>query len=391
MWTMAYRDEATVMAPIEERLRWLSFWGLALGGGFILLGYYIASQKIIAPLGSLRQAAHAISQTVESAEENQSAHSKFPASRESNTLLQAVKAIRTGDEIEDLANEFRFMGQRILSYQEKLETKIAEKTEEIQRDLDFARQFQVNLMPQRYPEVPPRSKHPALGLNFHHVYRPASTVGGDFFNVLKLDDTKAGIFIADVMGHGARSALVTAIIATLLQEIEKSTVNPAEALELLNHHFYKVVHTTGDVLFVSAFYLILDLEAMTATYASAGHPSPLLLEQETGNVVELTPHLHNNPALGLFEHRTYELFQRPIKNRDVFLLFTDGLVEVMNSHDEEFGSQRLKKLIEANQREDLTHLADRMVDAAIAFAGNEGPSDDICLVGVEVGSMNAIH
>jgi serine phosphatase RsbU (regulator of sigma subunit) len=63
----------------------------------------------------------------------------------------------------------------------------------------------------------------------------------------------------------------------------------------------------------------------------------------------------------------------------------------MNSHDEEFGSQRLKKLIEANQREDLTHLADRMVDAAIAFAGNEGPSDDICLVGVEVGSMNAIH
>ena len=119
--------------------------------------------------------------------------------------------------------------------------------------------------------------------------------------------------------------------------------------KLLNHHFYKVVHNTGDVVFVSAFYLVLDVGAMTATYASAGHPSPLLLDRAEDRVIELTPHLNNNPALGLFENCTYEVFQRPIKERDLFLLFTDGLFECMNSRGEEFGRDRLMRVVEEHR------------------------------------------
>ena len=389
MWAVAYRDERAAMAPLRERMRLISLVGIGLAGVFVFLGYHIASQKIIAPINSLRRAAQAISRTVKFGEEPVARASNSIASRESSDLLRDVDNIRTGDEIEELASEFAFMGQRILSYHEKLESEIAEKTGEIRRDLDFAKQFQANLMPRKYPEVPTAGQQPALGLNFHHIYRPASTVGGDFFNVLKLGDSKAGIFIADVMGHGARSALVTAIIATLLQDAEGIAGDPAEVLRMLNHHFYKVVHNTGDVVFVSAFYLVLDVAAMTATYASAGHPSPLLLDRGENRVVELTPHLSNNPALGLFENCIYEVFQRPIKERDLFLLFTDGLFECMNNRGEEFGRERLMRVVEEHRNADLNDLADLMVEAASAFAGHAGPEDDVCLVGVEISQKSA--
>jgi serine phosphatase RsbU (regulator of sigma subunit) len=389
MWAVAYRNERAAMAPLREHMRILSLTGIGLAGGFVLLGYFIASRKIIAPINSLRRAAQAISRSVKVGESPASRSGQIPASRQTANLLQDVENIRTGDEIEVLASEFSFMGQRILSYHQKLESEIAEKTREIRRDLDFAKQFQANLMPRKYPEVPSPGQKPTLGLKFHHIYRPASTVGGDFFNVLKLGDSKAGIFIADVMGHGARSALVTAIIATLLQDAEGIAGDPAEVLRMLNQHFFKVVHNTGDVVFVSAFYLVLDLAAMTATYASAGHPSPLVLDRVSGRVVELTPHLRNNPALGLFENCTYDVFQRPIKERDVFLLFTDGLFECVNGRGEEFGRERLIRAAEEHRNADLNDLADSMVDAAGTFAGQqEGASDDVCLVGVEISTKS---
>ena len=384
MWAIAYREDREAMAALRERMRTISGVGIALAGLFVLLGYYVASQKIIAPIRSLQRAAKAISGTVMLDEGKSPPAGRSPSSRESAGLLLDVEKIRTGDEIGDLASEFAFMGQRILNYKEKLESEIASKTGEIRRDLDFAKQFQSNLMPRKYPEVPPRDGRPAPRLNFHHIYRPASTVGGDFFNVLKLGDSKAGIFIADVMGHGARSALVTAIIATLLQDAEACGADPAEVLRLLNQHFYKVVHNTGDVVFVSAFYLVLDVSSMSATYASAGHPSPVLLERSTGRIVELTPHLRNNPALGLFENSAYETFQRPLLERDLFLLFTDGLFECMNSNGEEFGRQRLLQIVEDHQKAPLNELADHMVDSACTFAGQEGPADDVCLVAVEI-------
>ena len=384
MWAVAYRNEREAMAPLRERMRLISLIGIGLAGVFVFFGYHIASRHIIAPINSLRRAAQGISQTVKLGEGSSTSSGYRQASRESEKLLENVDSIRTGDEIEDLAGEFAFMGQRILSYHEKLESEISEKTREIRRDLDFAKQFQANLMPRKYPEVRSPGQRPAPGLNFHHIYKPASTVGGDFFNVLKLGDSRAGIFIADVMGHGARSALVTAIIATLLQDAEDRAGDPAEVLRMLNHHFHKVVRNTGDVVFVSAFYLVLDVVAMTATYASAGHPSPLLLDREADRVIELTPHLINNPALGLFENTSYEIFQRPIRERDLFLLFTDGLFECTNAKGEEFGRERLIRVIEEHRGAALNDLTDAMVDSAAAFAGQEGLADDVCLVGVEI-------
>src|SRR5262249_25033779 len=158
------------------------------------------------------------------------------------------------------AQEFAYMAGRVLTYHERLERDLAAKTSEINRDLKMAREFQEALMPQKYPAVPTASHPAAVALEFHHIYRPANSVGGDFFYVLKVSDHRAGIFIADVMGHGARSALVTAILRTLLQNLAFDTDNPSQFLGRLNQHFHEIVRESEDTIFVSAFYLIIDTE-----------------------------------------------------------------------------------------------------------------------------------
>ena len=223
-----------------------------------------------------------------------------------------------------------------------------------------------------------------MGLDFHHIYKPASSVGGDFFDVLKLSDSTVGIFIADVMGHGVRSALVTAILSALMQNIRHHANQPADFLQQLNTHFYQIIHSSGELIFASAFYLVLDLENKTARYASAGHPSPLLVDRTAGKVEPLTPHLSNNPALGLFAQSDYQTFSRTLNKRDLFLMFTDGVFECTDSDDEEFGQDRLQQLVEANQATDLHTLMALIVTTINQYAGAHGLDDDVCLVGVEL-------
>jgi len=382
MWAVMYRDDTLVMAPVNRRVRQITQVGILLVGIFAWIGYAIASRKIIQPITKLRLASEAVSQTVR-VEEQPKRHSKQQAALESSMLLEEVRSIQTKDEIEELAREFAFMGQRILSYQEKLESEIALKTDEIERDLDFAREFQVKLMPQKYPHLQSPVKNDMLGLDFYHIYKPASSVSGDFFDVLKISDSVVGIFIADVMGHGVRSALVTAILTTLMHNIKSYANQPAEFLQLLNSHFYKIIDNSGVLIFASAFYLVLDLENKTARYASAGHPSPLLVDRCGGKVTQLTPQLTNNPALGLFPESDYQTFSRATNPHDLFLMFTDGVFECSDSNGVEFGQARLKQLVEANQSTDLHTLMALIASTIKQYSEPHGLDDDICLVGVE--------
>jgi sigma-B regulation protein RsbU (phosphoserine phosphatase) len=383
MWAVVYRDDAMVMAPVKRRVSLITQIGMIFVGVFALTGYVIASRKIIAPITQLRLAAEAVSRTVR-LEEQSSPSSKQQAARESSALLEQVRSIQTGDEIEALALQFAFMGQRILSYQEKLESEIALKTDVLKRDLEFAREFQVKLMPQKYPHLTSSYKGEMMGLDFYHIYKPASSVSGDFFDVLKLSESKVGVFIADVMGHGVRSALVTAILTTLMQNLKIYADQPAIFLQKLNANFHQIIHSSGELIFASAFYLVLDLEHQTARYASAGHPSPLLVSRDHGTVIPLTPHLYNNPALGLLEDSKYETFNRVVNKRDLFLMFTDGVFECSNGDGEEFGQARLQQLVEANQTTDVHSLMTLIVKTIDGYAEPHGLDDDVCLVGVEL-------
>jgi serine phosphatase RsbU (regulator of sigma subunit) len=376
MYVLVYRSADDALAPVRKQILMLSAGGALLILGCVFVGYWLAGKKILDPLEALRTAAQAIGASAKLGD-HAPALPALPA-------LEPIRRIKSGDELQELAQEFGYMAGRVLTYHERLERDIASKTAEIDRDLKMAREFQEALMPHEYPRVPSVAHAAAVALEFHHIYRPASSVGGDFFDVLKLSDHRAGIFIADVMGHGARSALVTAILRALLQNLAFGMDNPAQFLGRLNEHFHEIVRESEDTIFVSAFYLIIDTETATASYASAGHPSPFIANRTTREVEPLVENLKGNPALGLLPGATYSKWTRAVKAGDVFLLFTDGVHEAYDAHGEEFGLDRVREAITAHLPRGGHDLSQALVDAVHAFIQPATPADDICLVTVEV-------
>ena len=167
------------------------------------------------------------------------------------------------------------------------------------------------------------------------------SVSGDFFDVIKLNDHCAGVLIADVMGHGTRSALVTAILRTLLQGLAKTGEDPGLFLSLLNSNFYDTMKRTDQLIFVSACFVVFDAREATAKCSSAGHPSPLIGNRRTGRVQPVYQGLKKNPALGLLPEASYQVLSHQLEENDIYLLFTDGVEEAMNPNDEYYGMERL--------------------------------------------------
>ena len=382
LFVVVSRPADEVFGPVRTQILLLGIAGSLLVLAFTAAGYFIAERQILRPLEALRQAAQALAGTAKLDDARAVApHMDLPA-------LEPLRRIATGDELEALAGEFAYMAGRVLTYHDRLESEIEEKTAEIDRDLEMAREFQEALMPRVYPRVPSADQPDAVALEFHHHYQPASSVGGDFFDVFKLGDHRAGVFIADVMGHGARSALVTAILRALLQNLAVESQEPAVFLAALNRHFKEIMRNSPEMVFVTAFYLVIDTQAATATFASAGHPSPLVADRAGGTARPLMEPPLGNPALGIFPDATYSQSSRPVQAGEVFVLFTDGVHEASNSGGEEFGFDRLRSILESSLRQPGVEIGRAIVDELHRFVTPEPLADDICLVTVEVTAAN---
>lgn len=384
MYVVVYNSVTEALEPVRKQMYLVGGIGGVLVFIFALVGYVIAGKKIIDPVESLRSAVRSVSKSAKRASQGHTASPLPEHILRKHPALERIRKLKTGDELEALAGDFAFMAQRVIGYHEDLEAEIALKTAEIQRDLEMAREFQEALMPRVYPQIPAVAASDALCLDFHHVYKPASSVGGDFFDVLKLSDHSAGVFIADVMGHGARSALVTAILRTLLQDLAEQTQDPAEFLTLINRHFHGIVSQSEEFIFVSAFYLILNTQTSEVTYATAGHPSPFFADRTRRRVSALIEDVRANPALGLFANSSYQKWTKSVIPGDLFVLFTDGLHEATNAAGEEYGLERLKAVLVENLDADPDALDHAILEDVNRFAGDYPLADDLCLVTVQV-------
>jgi len=391
LYVVVRQPAATLLAPLRQRAAFLMLAGSLVILGAAAAGIFFSGRNILQPIEALRKAAAAVAATTSPSQKEETGGARPSSEDQAKAALREVAAVRTGDEMEEMATDFSVMAARLLRYQSDLKTEIAAKTAEIQRDLEMARDFQRAFLPRTYPRVPTRAGQGGLTLNFHHVYQAAMSVSGDFFDVVKLSDHCAGILIADVMGHGTRSALVTAILRTLLHGLTKTSNDPAVFLSSLNHHFYETMKQTDQLIFVSACFLVLDTGEQTVRCASAGHPSPLVGNRVSGRVESLFTALKGNPALGLLPDSFYTVFKRALSAEDVFLLFTDGVVEALSERDEEFGVERLRRSVELHLDESLGLLTQDILESVLDFTDHAPLSDDLCLVAVEAVPENAGH
>lgn len=387
MYVVVHDTVSAVMAPVQRQLMLLS----AAGGGvvlvFLLAGLYLADRRIVRPVRALREAAQGIAAQARLNDAEAAsgvALAPQPGPEVTAARLDEVKRLQSDDEIGELTRDFLLMARRVLRYHEQLETELALRTEEVEKDLAIAREFQEALLPRSYPTVPSPPVSGPIMLDFYHVYKPATSVSGDLVHMIQLSDHEAGVFVADVMGHGARSALISAILRTLLQNAARENRDPGALLGCINRQFKDILPDRLDLIFATAFYAVFDTLAGCVRYAAAGHPSPLRLRRETGRVEAVIDSSKRHPALGLIGETAYRTSELPLMPGDVYLLYTDGVVESPNVRGEEFGVERLRGAMEQNAGRGGEAMANAVLAALHEFMDVVVTADDICLVTIGV-------
>ncbi len=261
---------------------------------------------------------------------------------------------------------------------------LRDKNKEMEDDMRMAREIQLNILPQAYPLFPRSAAEPESAFKFTHRYLPTGTVGGDFFTVSALSETQASLFVCDVAGHGIRSALVTAMIRALVEELKPVATDPGQFLTKLNLDLCSILKNTGSPLFTTAFYLVAETLTGTLNFANAGHPKPVRINRQRGEVQPLVGNgRRNQPALGLFENANYVASQAVMDPADVLVLYTDGLVEVHNRKEEMWTEAQLVASLQARAQLPPDQILDGLLAEIKAFSEGSRFDDDVCLVTME--------
>lgn len=268
--------------------------------------------------------------------------------------------------------------------QKRLADQVAAYNAQMRSDIEMARHLQQSLLPNSYPVFPVSAAAEKSALRFVHRFIPATELAGDFFNVFALSDTKAGVLICDVMGHGIRSALVTAMMHALVENEAPRAAEPGPFLAALNRRLVRHIKPTEGPMFVTAFYAIVDIAERRLRYANAGHPRPLHLRRTAGTVELLPATRPVGPALGMFPDAQYASGESLLQAGDLLMLYTDGIYEAANEAGEEFGRQRLLQAATANIGAPGEKFCDALIEEVRRYAGQVEFADDVCLLGMEI-------
>jgi phosphoserine phosphatase RsbU/P len=258
------------------------------------------------------------------------------------------------------------------------------KNAQLEADLRMAREIQLALLPRDYPTHSDYGSSGYSALTFAHCYRPAAAVGGDFFDIFPLSPHRAGVFICDVMGHGLRAALVTAIIRTLLEELRPVMQNAGRFLSALNLRLRAILERLDEPFIATAFYLIADTSLRETQFANAGHPAPVRLRRTTRIIESLGfDGGRPGPGLGLFDEVNYSTARCGFEKNDCILLFTDGLYEVDSPEGKQFGLDAVISSLRSHAELPAERLFNALLTDACNFSGKADFDDDVCMVAVE--------
>ncbi len=249
---------------------------------------------------------------------------------------------------------------------------LARQLDALRKELESARQIQLSILPTQLPQI--------KALDIAARYIPMSSVAGDFYDFIVIDEQHLGILIADVSGHGMAAALISSMLKIALSAQGANAADPAKVLLGLN----QALCGKFDHHFVTAAYLWVDLEKRTLTYAGAGHP-PMWL---WGPAIEGVRAVEENGLfLGIFPSATYSSVQLPLREDTWILLYTDGVSEAVNPEDEEFGTSRFREFLLGCPSESANQFADRLVaelSSWVALSPGAEADDDVSFVALHV-------
>jgi sigma-B regulation protein RsbU (phosphoserine phosphatase) len=275
-------------------------------------------------------------------------------------------------------------GMRILEMENNLHKKnhlLKEANRKIMDDLKYAANIQKSFLPDNIPNI--------RGVDVCWEFLPCDQLGGDMLNVLRLDEIHYGIYVLDVSGHGISAALLSVLLSRLLSEnwdILKIRTNfppyyhivpPKNVLESLNKQF-PMDSTIGQ--YFTILYGIFNIYNMTFTWSNAGHPYPILIDENGAGLLTDT----SGPPIGLFKEPKYQESQLHLELNQKVILCSDGILDAMNQFDQRFSVYRMKEILRTNRKLKLNEILSNLILHVGEWTrGKGGPSDDIILFGFE--------
>lgn len=254
--------------------------------------------------------------------------------------------------------------------------------EEMEEDVRMAAELQKTFFPRSYPAFPENAPPEGQHVEFLHHYHASGFVSGDFCTIRRLSDTQVGIFLCDVMGHGVRSALVTALICALVEDTAEVEQEPGGFLERMNLLLLPMLKQEDMFLYATACYVVFDTATGLLKFANAGHPVPIHISKAQNAASWLMDNpARRGPALAISEEGGYQTFERSIESGDTILMYTDGLYEVMDAGEREFGEERLLNAAGKHAGSNLAVLFPELLNEARHFSKGGEFDDDICMVG----------
>lgn len=261
------------------------------------------------------------------------------------------------------ANESRFYS--------KISTQNAELrdlTTRYKRELKEAQAIQQSILPTALPE--------AAGMTFAAAYAPLEVVGGDLYDVWKVDDDRFGFFLGDVTGHGLPAAFIGAMTKMALSY--ERTRSPDEMLTAMNSGLAPVL---PDGRFVTVIALMYEVSTGVLKVARGGHPPALLWRAGSGEVEQLSP---RGLPFGVDDGARYQLQTAVMNPGDKVLLLTDGITETANLDGEMLGVAGIAKIFATLAAESpIDQLLHRLLDFQTEYSGGRIIKDDVTLIGVE--------
>jgi len=244
--------------------------------------------------------------------------------------------------------------------------------QKIDEELGVARKIQESLLPDTHIQIE--------GLDIEGSSTPAKTIGGDFYDFVKISDTKLLVIVADVSGKGIPAALNLSKVQAMIQFSAKVFNSPKDILKSVNKQIYNKIDRKSFVTIAAGLF---DMEAMTVKLCRAGHNPILFANHE--NVKEL-----NTKGMGLgldnatLFDKNLEETELKLNKGDTFVFYSDGLTEAMNNSKDEFGIDNVKRIITENIDKTSFMIQRNMIDEVKSFKGNAEQNDDITMVTIKV-------
>jgi serine phosphatase RsbU (regulator of sigma subunit) len=239
------------------------------------------------------------------------------------------------------------------------------RLEQQEKELETAREIQAGLIPKEIPQLD--------GFQISASWQPARAVGGDYFDVVKLDGQRVAVCIADVVGKGIAAALLMANVQAAFRAFATGDAPPSEICDRLNH---VLCSNLAPGKFVTFLCCLFDTKSGTLTYCNAGHCFPLLA-RSGGQIVSLT---EGGLVLGVMPESKYLDSLVTLEAKDKLLLYTDGITEATNSSGEEFGEARLEKSLLALVDSEIDASRSKLMGEVSLFCGGNFTDDATLLL-----------